>query len=185
MNEKTLKNLRSRTDAKLRYAEIHLDELKSVGVIGGSDFDRAHQEAFLFQLLGAKEAFLIELNAYYELSLPNIGLTVGKLRKSLKEQGKHSPELAKLFSLERDEDSWLSQAKVMRDYSTHVSGIIHKFHLGRSAHQQVWLRNPTTGKYIEIHFPEIFLSWHVKMKDLLDNLRASAIESLRTEISST
>lgn len=54
MDEKTLQNLRARADAKLRYAEIHLDELKAIDRLGGSEFDRAHQESFLFHLLGPR-----------------------------------------------------------------------------------------------------------------------------------
>jgi|WetSurMetagenome_2_1015567.scaffolds.fasta_scaffold09331_4 hypothetical protein len=47
MKEQELKNLRERTYAKLRYAKVHLDELKVIPNIGGQDFDKAHQESFL------------------------------------------------------------------------------------------------------------------------------------------
>ena len=65
LDEEALKPLRVRVDSKLRFAEIHLEELRELEAktpLGGSDFDRAHQESFLFHLFSAKDAFLIELN---------------------------------------------------------------------------------------------------------------------------
>ena len=177
MDEKTLLNLRARTEAKLRYAEIHLEELKSLGKLGGDEFDRAHQESFLFHLLGAKEAFLIELNAHYGCALPEEQVSAGNLRASLGAQSKVSSELKELFILENEENSWLYHAKHMRDHSTHISGVSRAFHLGGSADGQVWLRNPKTGEPIERHFVEEFDDWILKMKDLLDRLRSSAIET--------
>lgn len=41
--EEKMNNAQDRTDAKLRYARIHLEELKSHPQIGsGDDFERAH-----------------------------------------------------------------------------------------------------------------------------------------------
>ena len=176
MEQKELENLRSRTDAKIRYAQVHLEELKAKGILGGDDFDRAHQESFLYHMLGAKESFLIELNTYYSGGLSNKDLTAGKLRKSLKLKGVVSNELAELYLFERDENSWLFHAKEMRDYSTHTSGIRHDFHLGGKNDRQVWLRNPMTGKSVERHFVDEFGDWLINMKDLLERLRKSAIE---------
>jgi hypothetical protein len=175
MDLKELENLRSRADAKIRYAKVHLDELKAINRLGGDDFDLAHQESFLYHLLGAKEAFLIELNAYYSGGLPNHDLTAGKLREALRIKGKNSKELAELYSLEADQSSWLSHAKELRDYSTHIAGAIRGFHLGGQRDGQVWLHNPSTGQKIERHFVDEFTEWLAKMKELLERLRESAI----------
>lgn len=59
MDEKRLENLRARTDAKLRFAEVHLKELLALPRLSGDDFDRAHQESYLYHLIGAKDAFLL------------------------------------------------------------------------------------------------------------------------------
>jgi hypothetical protein len=67
--DKTAKSLQARTDAKLRYAKIHLDELAALPIRNGGDFDRAHQESFLFHLFGARDAFLAELNHYYAIAV--------------------------------------------------------------------------------------------------------------------
>jgi len=50
MDPKTLKNLQDRTNAKLRYAEIRLNELKDHEPLGGDDFDKAHQVIVFSQL---------------------------------------------------------------------------------------------------------------------------------------
>lgn len=120
MTEKELENLKARTDAKLRFAKVHLQELLSQTELSGDDFDRAHQESYLYHLLGAKDAFLQELNAYYQCNLPAINLTVGKLRDSLKDKNLESPELKELYELGKNTNSWLSHAKEMRNYSTHI-----------------------------------------------------------------
>jgi uncharacterized protein DUF6586 len=178
MDEKTIQNLRARADAKLCYAEIHLDELKAIGRLGGSEFDRAHQESFLFHLMGAKDAFLIELNSYYKGGLPENDLTAGKLRDALKAQGKVSEELVHLYRLENRKNSWLFHAKEMRGHSTHVAGVSRAFHMGGPADGQVWLKNPKTGKSIERHFVDEFNDWVSKMRDLLERLRVSAIKEM-------
>ncbi len=179
MDSKELENLRSRADAKIRYAQVHLDELKAMNGLSGDDNDRAHQESFLYHLLGAKESFLIELNAYYSGGLPNTDLTAGKLREALKAKGKASKELSVLYSLETDQNSWLSFAKELRDYSTHISGAIRGFHLGGQHDGQVWLHNPKTGQKIDRHYVEEFADWLVNMKELLERLRESAINEMR------
>lgn len=174
MNEKHLDALRERTDAKLRYAEVHLNELVEIQVLGGNDFDRAHQESFLYHLIGTKDAFIQELNIYYGADLPESDLTVGKLRVFMKSQSKSYSELTTIFNLESDETSWLSQAVVMRDHSTHISNIPRAYHVGGEYHQQVHLKNPKTGVQIPLHFVELFLDWLSNMKTLINDLRKSA-----------
>jgi hypothetical protein len=178
MDQKEILKIRSRTDAKIRYAETHLSELRAKEQVGGDDFDRAHQESFLYHLLGAKDSFLVELNIYYSGGLVNKDLTAGKLRKALNAKGKSSKELAELYSLENDENSWLFQAKEIRDHSTHVAGVARAFHLGGPKDGQVWLRNPKTGKNIERHFVDKFGDWLINMKELLERLRESAIKEM-------
>lgn len=175
MDKNELLNLRSRTDSKLRYAKVHLDELLQIKSHGGDDFDRAHQESFLFHLFGAKEAFLIELNVYYGASIPPEKISPGKLREKIKKLGKQCLELGELYNLETNQKSWLFNAKTMRDQSTHHTGVIRAFHLGGPNHAQVWLKNDITNKYIQKHFTEEFSAWLLEMDSLLDRLRKSAI----------
>jgi len=175
MNLHTARPFQARTDAKLRYARVHLDELIAHEPLGGSDFDRAHQESFLYHLLGAPAAFLAELNIYYSASVPRESLSPGSLRNALRLQGKSSPELAELFTLDQDEYSWYAEAKAMRDWSTHQGGVLRAFHLGGPSHQHVHLRVPGTGREIADHFPRIFTGWLAQMENLISKLRESAV----------
>ena len=175
MDAQTLKNLCARADAKLVYAQIHLDLLRERGGNGGADFDRAVEESILFHLLGAKEAFLVELNAYYKCDLPVGAVSPGNLRNVFCARGAKCSELAELYQLENDPQNWLAHAKQMRDHSTHVGGVPRTFHMGGENHGRIFLRNPKTGAHVEAHVPEALASWIKNMRSLLVTLRASAI----------
>lgn len=179
MEDKAIKSLQDRTDAKLRYAGVHLDELKAMPSRRGDDFDRAHQESFLYHLLGVRDAFLAELNAYYEAGLPSSNVTLGKLRKALARANRPSPESGELYTLETDPGSWLNQAKDMRDHSTHVAGVPRTFHVGGEDNGIVWLRNPRTKETVERDFVLEFQIWHTRMAELIERLRASALGNTR------
>lgn len=172
-----LRGLQSRTDAKIRYAEIHLEELQALGHPDGSEFDRAHQESFLLHLLGVRDAFVAELNAYYGANLPAEGLSPGKLRHALQSQGRKCQELVELFTLEQDDTSWYSIAKAMRDHTNHVGGVARAYYLGGSDHRQVKLRHPKTGATIDEHFLDTFKEWVAKMRALVAKLRQSAMST--------
>jgi len=185
MDQKDLDNLRSRGDAKLRYAEIHLQELQARGHHGGKggdEFAQSHQESFLFHLLSAKEAFVLELNVYYGCQLPQEDVTLGSLYKDLNRQGKQSSEQQELYKLENDTTSWLCRAKEMRDHSIHVSGIPRAYHYGGRNQGEVWLRTPRSGTDTGRHFIDELLLWHGNMKELLERLRQTAIQTNRPNI---
>jgi len=144
-----------------------------MGFPGGSDSDRAHQESFLYHLLGAKNAFLQELNVCYGCNLPQVSL--GGLRDYLEKEGRKSEELLELYDIEQP-GCWLFAAKKMRDHSTHVGGVPRVFHHGGDDHGKVFLRNPvnqtTTG-----HFIDEFAIWLTKMRVTIERLRQSAIQA--------
>jgi hypothetical protein len=175
MTPEEFQHARLRADAKLTYARIHLEVLQANGGNGGTDFDRALQESFLFHLLGAKEALLQELNAYYAIFLEPSSVAAGILQEKIKERGPRSEELAELYALEQDEGSWLNHAKQMRDHCTHVAGLARAYHLGGPHHQKVFLKNPKTGKDYETHVLEAFQQWLQQMTELLERMRTSAI----------
>lgn len=179
MEDKAIKALQDRTDAKLRFAGVHLDELKAMPSRRGDDFDRVHQESFLYHLLGVRDAFLAELNAYYESSLPGSSVTLGKLREALARANRSSPEVGEMYTLEADQGSWLNQAKDMRDHSTHVAGVPRTFHVGGEDDGVVWLRNPRTKETVERDFVLEFQTWHASMAELIERLRASALRNMR------
>jgi hypothetical protein len=179
MDDQVLRGLQDRTNAKLRYANVHLDELKSMPSRSGDDFDRAHQESFLYHLLGVRDAFLAELNSYYECGLSGSAVTLGKLKDALARMNRSSPEVAALYKLETDPGGWLSQAKEMRDHSTHVAGVPRTFHVGGEDDGVVWLQNPRTKEAVKRDFVLEFQSWYAGMVELIERLRTSAIENTR------
>lgn len=124
MDEK-LRTLYERTDAKLRYADVHLSDLKNIPVLGGTDFNRAHQESFLYHLIGTTEAFI-----FYGANLLETELTSGKLFNHMKSKGKTYSELTVIYDLENDNGSWLFHAKKMRDHSTHIAQVPRAYYIG-------------------------------------------------------
>ena len=174
MTAKELLNLRTRTDAKLRYAEIHLEELRACGQ-GGNDFERAHMESYFYHLIGSRDAFLVELIEYYSLGpINHIGLD--SVKRALREQQKQSAELDELYFLDReDESGWFRRAKTWRDHLTHVGPIRHHFtlHVGHGA-GEVQLQDPITGDRVE---RRLIGDWLNDMNKLLERLRESAIQS--------
>lgn len=180
MDEQHTKALQERTDAKLRYARVHLDELKQQVSLSGNDFDKAHQESFLFHLFGARDALLQELNYYYGTNLPPEALSPGKLREALKAQGVQSSELASLRELEQDEQSWYRQTKDMRDHSAHVQGVPRHYYLGGEDDGRVKLKNPRTGELRPHDLREEFDEWLGQMTTLMQTLRLSALEPKRS-----
>ena len=61
MGPKQITEARWRADDKIRYARLMLKELGETSK-EDRDFTRAHEEAFLFHLFGALDAFTEELN---------------------------------------------------------------------------------------------------------------------------
>lgn len=182
MDENQAKSLQERTDAKLRYARVHLDELNEQGPPNGGDFDHAHQESFLFHLLGTADAFLAELCHYYQVIVPG-ALSPGKIRAALKARGITSQELRALYELEQDRTSWYSQAKDMRDHSTHVRAVPRAYFLGGENHQKVKLKHPRTGALTDHHFIVEFDNWCNSMESLVFSLRKSALERMGRSVS--
>lgn len=181
MDESLAKPLQERTEAKLRYARIHLDELKAQGLPDGGDFDRAHQESFLFHLLGTVDAFLAELCHYYQIAVSGT-VSPGGIRAILKAKGKSSPELDKLYELQQDQTSWYSQAKDMRNHSTHIHGVRREYFLGGKNHQKIKLKHPSTGMLTNEHFIIEFENWINSMESLVFSLRKSAPKRMNDDV---
>jgi hypothetical protein len=165
--------LRARTDAKLRYARLHLQELKtSTTAERGHDFERAHQEAFFAQLFGAYAAMLQELNDNLGCALTPTDVSLGKMRKTMMATGDVCPKLTELYTLERDETTWFAQAKTMRDHVSHVAGIPLVFYAGGDNDGLTAFKHPKNfteipGDYI-CHLQE----WCNQMEMLVEHFRS-------------
>ena len=183
MEQKIIDNLQAHTEAKLRYAEVHLVEIEQMPRRNGDDFDRAHQESFLFHLKGSLEAFLAEINCYYAWNLPDGDITPGSLRKVIKAgKGDNAPELKKLYTIENLQGSWLSHANAMRDHSTHRGGVPRVIHIGGERDGEVWLKNPASRDVIEQDYPSVFRGWLGGARDVITRWRATALAQMNTSV---
>lgn len=162
----------SRTDAKLRYAGIHLEELRD-SERRGDDFERAHQESFLFHLFGVRDAYLQELNLFHECGLGIGEVAKWRLEQELQNKGVRSAALEKLTLLEDDQESWLGRAKEMRHHSTHRHSVPRVYHRGGENHGDVHLTDTRSGTVIEKDYLRLFEQWVDEMRSLIQELRAS------------
>ena len=160
----------SRTDAKLRYAEVHLGELHTAER-RGDDFDRAHQESFLFHLLGVRDAFLQELNIHHGCGLEIKSVNRRRIEQVLINKGTRSAALEGLSTIENDQDSWLAHATEMRNHSTHRNSIPRVYHQGGENHGGVHLTDTRSGNVLEKDYVRIFEQWVEEMRDLIQRLR--------------
>ena len=168
--------LKSRTDAKLRYAALHVEELRQQPAGRGHDFERAHQEACLAQLFGAYAALLQELNVDLRCGLATKGLTPGKMRKALEAEGRSSSTLRDLYLLEQDRTSWFRQAKDARDYTSHISGIPLTHNIGGRDDGVTSLRNPETNAELPGDATDTLAAWVSEMEKLVETIRHAAAQ---------
>ena len=174
----------ARTDAKLEYARIHLEEITSRQEVGSGDaFERAHEESSLFHLIGAKDSFLQEINAAYQLGLNMWDVKEESLESELKTRRRKSNELKEIIKLEErrrkreNRKSWLAIAIELRNHGTHRSNIPRLFHAhifkekGYEYKDKVFFTNLLTGQPIETDIPEFLKQCLNNMENLLQELR--------------
>lgn len=163
---------RYRTEQKLRYAELHLNELKQMPPGRGHEFERSHQEAVFAQLIGAYDAFLLELNDILGCGRRDDDISLGKLRKSLKDNERSSATLLRLHNLREDKGSWLRQLLDLRNTAIHRVGVP----LGFNAHSgKAVFRHPDTLEDFTDDANITLSQWLNKMRYLTNELREIAI----------
>jgi len=105
-----LKPNQGRTNQKLYFARLQLDQLERVMATQDSFAWEAEalscREAAILHLHGAYLAFLQELVRFYKLSGPL--MTTEALRTAMAVKGQVSPEVSVLQTLEQDRNSWLA-----------------------------------------------------------------------------
>lgn len=175
MKKKKYSLFKERTDSKLRYAQLYLDELKN-STISGSDSEKAHQESFLFHLNGAAESFLAEINEIYDLGIKAKNLSIQSLKnakfKSKPKSKKPIGEAQKLSKL-MGKKNWLSELK---SFNPHAIEEVKK---GKKTKNKD--KDETANLVEQIgQMPtnpvlEKFEVWQGKMRQLILELRESAI----------
>lgn len=100
----------SRTNQKLYFARLHLDQLKAAEM--GSGWSKhalieSFNESVLFHMASAYHAFLAEIAEVYRVA-PERAADLDKLEVMLSEQGLETPEVSELKQLAAGE-AWLAQ----------------------------------------------------------------------------
>ena len=159
--------LTARTDAKIRYAKLHLMELREYDHRGhGHDFERAHQEAFFAQLFGAYAGLFQELNKDLDCGLDPERVSLGNMRNTMKNKGPVSEKLSELYNLEQDATTWLSKAKTMRDHISHLGGIPLSFYDDVTS-----FRHPKTMVELPGDYFDYLENWVIEMEALIKRMR--------------
>lgn len=118
-----------RTTQKLEFAKIYLDERLKHGETGAT-LERAHEETFLFHLIGAKDSFLQEINHAFGLRLPEHSVNERTLRTGLQGARKSCTALDEIEALLQDQHSWLHLANWFRNQGMHRDSIKRGFYAG-------------------------------------------------------
>jgi hypothetical protein len=106
----------ARTNQKLSFARIHLDQLKRAQ--SDTSWNKhalieSYNESVLFHLTSAYDAFLREIAELYKVDTETLS-GYRSLAAELDKTGVESPEIAQLSSLEADNKGWLH--KLMSAY---------------------------------------------------------------------
>ena len=177
MEEGSMSALKKRTDDKIDYAKLMLEVLvkreRSEG--RGDPLERAYEEAVLFHVIGAKDAFLQEISAAYDVGIESHKVKDYALEEALQRQNKTCPAIQELMKLKRDESSWLYEANLLRNYGTHNLGLSRTFFVGGEHDDKVFYHNPRDpSRHIaEENTYEYLEHCILKMEELLRRLRDS------------
>jgi hypothetical protein len=163
----------NRTHDKLRFARAVLDDLKERPGNLADDFQRARQEAFLFHLFGAGDAFLHEVNEHYRCGLAPDKVTLRELEAKLQSNGLSSPQLAEIRKMEKDKALTLGRLKEWRDNSTHRSGVPINYNFGGKLHGKLDFHDPATGNPTGRHVTDDFEVMLAEVTALIDRWRRS------------
>lgn len=147
-------NIAERTEAKLRYARLHVDELTGYVNLGSlDDWERAHAESVLFHLVGAKDSFLQEVNSAFALGLSLNSVNERALTDKIHERDVQPEALNRINELRENKDSWYSLMIELRNHVTHRNNISRLGKIGvgsakdtpRTSH----FKHPQTNEMIE------------------------------------
>jgi hypothetical protein len=137
----------SRTNQKLRYAEIHLEELSTyLHATSNDEWENAHQESSFFHLAGAVEALLHEINAGYSLGLSLKQVTWKSVADQLRQSNQSSPAFDHLTKLRDDPASWLALLFEWRNHGTHRQRIGKMVNLSTARRVDNQFKHPRSGQ---------------------------------------
>lgn len=160
-----------RTDQKLRFAKIQLEELRNHPSRNtGDDFERSHHESVLFHLYGALDAFLQELNIYWKCGVALEKVSRLSLSNHFAKQGRKSKILSELTACENAPGSELATAKELRHYVTHRGGLPMQHYFNGPSN----LVHPITREELKLDSIEVLEGWLNEIATRLEDWRTRA-----------
>ena len=162
----------SRTTQKLEFAELYLQERLKCANTGDTQ-ERAHEETFLYHLIGAKDSFLQEINHALDLGVPEDRVNEKNLRIVLDRSGRRCLALDEIESLENTESSWLNLARWFRHQGTHRANIGRFVYASTVRSRADVFKNPHSGQPMGQDIPEFLSHCFDQMVELILRLRAS------------
>ena len=169
-------NLVQRTDAKLGYARLHLDELREYPrLASGDDWERAHEESILYHLVGVRDAFFQEINSAHGLGLNLSRVNERTLTNKLKQSNLQSRALEDLVELSEDSTRWFSLMMELRNHGCHRGHMVRLFNVGvgsaRNMPKSIHFKDPRTGEDIEEDSVQLLGNFCDQMERLISKLR--------------
>ena len=141
-----------RTEQKIRYAQIHLEELSTYpNATSNDEWENAHQESCFFHLAGAVEALLHEINDGYSLGLGLTKVTWKTVSDKLRQSNQSSPALDHLTQLRKDPTSWLALLFEWRNHGAHRLRIGKVVSLSTSRLIDNQFKDPRSGKPADVY----------------------------------
>lgn len=168
---------RSRTEQKLRYAEIHLAELANYrNATSNDDWENAHQESCFYHLAGAVDALLQEINDGYTLGLELKAVTWKSVNQRLVESNQPSAAFAHIKKLREDFGGWLDLLFEWRNHGAHrrrVSKVVYASTVRKVDNE---FKDPRSGE-VPILFRgqgclEVLRCLATQVKGLIDDCRS-------------
>ena len=170
----TLSQSQDRTEQKLQYAAIHIQELRGYeDAESNDDWENAHQESCFFHLAGAVDALLHEVNDAYSLRLELTEVGWRRVDQQLQSTGRDSSAFSHLQEIRNKEGSWLNLLFEWRNHGT------HRRHVGKD----VWIgrgnqfKDPRTGKvptaFAELGCQQVLGELLQKVRNLIGHCRST------------
>jgi hypothetical protein len=142
-----ISHLQHRTEQKLRYAEIHLEELSAYpNATSNDEWENAHQESSFFHLAGAVEMLLHEINDRYSLGLAPTKITWNTIADQLRQSNQSSLAFEHLAQLRSDTTSWLALLFEWRNHGAHRRRIGKIVNLSTSRRVDNQFKDPRSGQ---------------------------------------
>ena len=139
--------LPSRTEQKLKYAQVHIQELQNYASATSNDtWENAHQESVFYHLAGVIDCIYQDINRGHDLGLEIDEVNRNNVRRKLTESEVVSEAFNFIEELRNCEESWLNVLLEWRNHGAHRARV-SKIVLSEGENK---FRDPRTNEYPEV-----------------------------------